>query len=47
MASRNSKVFHRPDCKWAKKIKAGNLIGFKSREEAVKSGRRPCKSCGP
>jgi len=47
VASRNSKVFHRPDCKWAKKISPKNLIGFKSREDAVKSGRRPCRSCRP
>ena len=47
VASRNSKVFHRPDCKWVKKISPGNLVGFKSREEAVKSGRRPCRSCEP
>jgi len=47
VASKKSKVFHKPDCTWAKKIKPGNLIGFKNREEAIKSGRRPCKSCEP
>jgi len=47
VASKNSKVFHRPDCKWAKKISPKNLIGFKTREEAAKSGRRPCRSCEP
>ena len=47
VASRNSKVFHRPDCKWVKKISPKNLIGFKSREEAIKSGRRPCRICEP
>jgi len=47
VASRKSKVFHRPDCKWAKKISAKNLIGFKSRKEAIASGKRPCKSCRP
>ena len=36
MASKNSKVFHRPDCKWAKRISPKNFIGFKSREEAIK-----------
>ncbi len=46
-ASKNSKVFHRPDCKWTKRISPGNLIGFNTRDEAIKSGRRPCKSCGP
>ncbi len=47
VASKKSEVFHRPDCKWAERISPGNLIGFKSREEAIKSGRRPCKSCEP
>jgi len=47
VASKNSKVFHRPDCKWVKKISPKNLIGFKSREEAVRSGRKPCRSCEP
>lgn len=47
VASKNSKVFHRPDCEWVKKIKPDNLIGFKSREDAINSGRRPCKVCAP
>ena len=47
VASKKSKVFHRPDCKWAERISPKNLIGFKSKEEAVQSGRRPCKSCRP
>jgi micrococcal nuclease len=47
VASKNSKVFHRPDCKWVKKISPKNLIGFKTREEAIRSGRRPCKTCKP
>ncbi len=47
VASVNSKVFHKPNCKWAKKIKEKNLVGFKSREDAVNSGKRPCKVCKP
>lgn len=47
VASRKSNVFHRPDCKWAKQISPQNLIGFKNREEAVRSGRSPCKTCDP
>lgn len=39
--------FHRPDCKWAKEIKSNNLLRFKTREEAIQSGRRPCKLCKP
>lgn len=47
VASRNSKVFHRPDCGYVKRILPKNLIGFKSREEAIRSGKRPCKKCKP
>jgi len=47
VASRKSEVFHRPDCRWAKKISPKNLIGFKNKGEAIRSGRRPCKVCKP
>jgi hypothetical protein len=47
VASAQREVFHQPDCEWAKKISHQNLVGFKSREDAIKSGRRPCKVCKP
>lgn len=47
VSSRNSSVFHRPDCRWAQNIASGNLVGYKSREEAVQAGKRPCKTCKP
>jgi len=47
VASVNSEVFHQPNCRWAKQISERNLIGFKTREEVVKLGRRPCKVCKP
>lgn len=43
VASKNSKVYHKPDCKWAKKIKPENLICFHSEEELI--GYEPAKSC--
>lgn len=46
-ASKNSRVFHRPDCSWVKRIKPENLVGYVSREEAINSGKRPCKRCNP
>lgn len=46
-ASKNSKVFHKAGCEWAGKIKPENLVGYSSREEAVRAGRRPCKQCRP
>lgn len=39
--------FHDPNCRWAKRINPENLIGFKTRQEALDSGRRPCKVCKP
>jgi micrococcal nuclease len=47
VASRKSKVFHRADAKCVKTISPHNLIGFKSREEAIASGWRPCNACRP
>jgi phosphatidylserine/phosphatidylglycerophosphate/cardiolipin synthase-like enzyme len=47
VASRNSQVFHRPDCKSAAKISAKNLIRYNTREEAIQAGKRPCAECNP
>ncbi|RDV83043.1 nuclease [Ammonifex thiophilus] len=42
-----SKVFHRPDCEWAQKIAPHNRVEFRSREEALEAGYRPCEVCNP
>ncbi len=47
VASKNSSVFHKPDCGSAKKISQSNLVVYESRDEAIKAGKRPCKSCNP
>ncbi|MHC4172001.1 MAG: Ada metal-binding domain-containing protein [Planctomycetota bacterium] len=47
VASKNSEVFHKPQCRWAKKISPRNLGGYNSTDEAVKAGKRPCKLCKP
>jgi len=47
VASKNSKVFHKPDCRSAKRILAKNLVGYNSRGEAIQAGKRPCKMCKP
>jgi micrococcal nuclease len=47
VASSLREPFHRPSCKWAQKIAPGNLQTFKTREEAIKAGHRPCKVCKP
>lgn len=45
MASKSSKVFHGPDCRFAKTIKNGTE--YATRQQAINSGRRPCKQCKP
>ena len=47
VGSKNSDVYHYPDCTSAKKIKPANLITFNSIEEAKAAGYRPCKNCNP
>ena len=45
--SKGSDVFHKSDCRWASSISAENLVSYKTRQEAVKAGKRPCKRCNP
>jgi len=45
VGSRNSDVYHKPDCASAAKIKDENKIWFSSEEEAKSKGYRPSKSC--
>jgi len=47
VASKNSKVFHKPDCSSAKRIKPANLVTYSTREKAIEAGKRPCKLCKP
>ncbi len=47
VASKNSQVFHLPGCRSVKRISPENLAGFKTRQEALNAGKRPCKLCTP
>lgn len=47
VASKNSTVFHTPNCKWVQRIKEENKIWFSTREEALEKGYKPCKVCKP
>jgi hypothetical protein len=47
VASKNGKVFHKPDCIWVKRIKPENLVNYSSRDEAINAGKKPCKQCNP
>lgn len=46
-ASRKSDVFHYCGCHYVGRIASRNFITFRTREEAIRSGRRPCKACKP
>ena len=46
VASELSDVFHIPSCSWVEKITSPKVY-FQTYEEAVESGRRPCKVCKP
>lgn len=46
VASKNSEVFHKPECSNAQRIKPANLIRFKTRDEAA-AAKRPAKDCNP
>jgi hypothetical protein len=47
LASKSSSIFHKPECRWAKNISEQNLVSYTSKDEAIKAGKRPCKSCNP
>jgi hypothetical protein len=47
VGSVTSKKYHRPDCRYAQKIKPENLIRFESVEDAKAQGYLPCKVCSP
>lgn len=46
-ASAKGKTFHRASCEWAGKISAANLVKYKTREEAIAAGKKPCSTCKP
>ncbi|MCK5175463.1 MAG: hypothetical protein KAR47_18860, partial [Planctomycetes bacterium] len=46
LASKNSKVFHEPSCRFAKSMDEKTVLKFSTKEHAIRSGRRPCKVCG-
>ena len=47
VASKKGKVFHYIWCPSAQRISEENRRYFKTREEAIKAGYRPCRKCNP
>jgi hypothetical protein len=47
VGSSDSDKYHKPTCRFAKKILAENLIEFTSKEDAEARGYSPCSVCNP
>jgi hypothetical protein len=47
VAAQGREIFHRTSCEHAREIKPEHLLTFKTRDEAIKAGLRPCKVCNP
>lgn len=47
VGSKESDVYHYPNCRYVKKILPENIIWFSSIEDARNHGYRPCKVCKP
>ena len=45
VANRNSDIFHRHDCKSAKRINTANMAVFRDPAEAISSQFKPCRMC--
>ena len=46
VASENLAIFHKAGCKGGK-ISEENVVHYATREEAIQSGKRPCRKCNP
>lgn len=47
VGSVNSNKYHKPSCRWAKKIKPQNEVWFRDEEDAKRHRYVPCKVCKP
>lgn len=47
LGNKDSKIFHKADCKLAAKMKDANKVTFAAAADATKEGYKPCKVCKP
>lgn len=47
VASKESNIYHKPDCQYIKNIKEENIIIFEDKEDAERNDYIPCKICKP
>ena len=45
LGTSRKKLFHRPDCRWLADVPSHALLKFPTHAEAVRDGRKPCKTC--
>ncbi len=45
VCSRSSRVYHKPNCHFTKRISEENMVRYSSPQEAEKAGKRPCRMC--
>jgi len=45
VASTMSNRFHKPNCKWARRIRSRSRTKYSSHAEAVEAGKKPCVTC--
>lgn len=47
VGNKKTKVFHKINCRYVKKIKKTNKVFFKTKKQAQKAGYKACKVCKP
>ena len=47
VASKSGKVFHKSACPHAKRIQDNTKVTYRTRDEAINAGKRPCQTCNP
>ncbi len=47
IGNKNSMKFHLPNCRAVSQMKEKNKVEFKTREEAIEHGYKPCGECNP
>lgn len=47
VATPKSKAFHRPECRSVDGMADAQLVTYATRDEAIQSGKRPCRQCKP
>lgn len=47
VATAKSKAFHRPECRMVRELADSQIVTYPTRDEAVQTGKRPCRQCKP